>query len=103
MLGQRRRRWTNIDPTMAQCLVFAGWSAEEPCQHLGMLPLTPRHCHPCTQQLQIFARPPPLSVSMALPRSPYLEDTNKVMSYAKIEFIVHQAAGPIYHDNLTTQ
>ena len=24
MLGQRRRRWTNIEPTMAQCLVFAG-------------------------------------------------------------------------------
>ena len=24
MLGQRRRRWTNIDQTMAQCLMFAG-------------------------------------------------------------------------------
>ena len=24
MLGQRRRRWTNIEPTMAECLVFAG-------------------------------------------------------------------------------
>ena len=25
MLGQRRRRWANINPTMAQCLVFAGY------------------------------------------------------------------------------
>ena len=24
MLGQRRRRWTNIDPALGQCLVFAG-------------------------------------------------------------------------------
>ena len=24
MLGQRRRRWTNIEPTMGECLVFAG-------------------------------------------------------------------------------
>ena len=24
MLGQRRRRWPNIEPTMAQSLVFAG-------------------------------------------------------------------------------
>ena len=23
MLGQRRRRWTNIEPTIAQCFVFA--------------------------------------------------------------------------------
>ena len=24
MLGQRRRRWTNIEPALGQCLVFAG-------------------------------------------------------------------------------
>ena len=24
MLGQRRRRWTNIRPTLSQCVVFAG-------------------------------------------------------------------------------
>ena len=24
MLGQRRRRWANIKPTMLQCVVFAG-------------------------------------------------------------------------------
>ena len=24
MLGQRRRRWTNVKPTLFQCLVFAG-------------------------------------------------------------------------------
>ena len=24
MLGQRRRRWTNIGPTLAECLVFSG-------------------------------------------------------------------------------
>ena len=28
MLGQRRRRWRNIEPTMAQCLVFAGYIAD---------------------------------------------------------------------------
>ena len=27
MLGQRRRRWTNIKTTSAQCLVFAGYPA----------------------------------------------------------------------------
>ena len=25
MLAQRRRRWANIEPTMAQCLVLAGY------------------------------------------------------------------------------
>ena len=24
MLGQRRRRWTNIGPVLGECLVFAG-------------------------------------------------------------------------------
>ena len=24
MLGRRRRRWANINPTLVQCLVFAG-------------------------------------------------------------------------------
>ena len=24
MLGQRRRRWTTIDPSLSECLVFAG-------------------------------------------------------------------------------
>ena len=26
LLGQRRRRWTNIKPTLAQCIVLAGYS-----------------------------------------------------------------------------
>ena len=28
MLGQRRRRWTNIETAMGECLVFAGWSLD---------------------------------------------------------------------------
>ena len=28
MLGQRRRRWANIDPTMALCLMFAGYNLQ---------------------------------------------------------------------------
>ena len=27
MLGRRRRRRANIEPTLGQCVVFAGWSA----------------------------------------------------------------------------
>ena len=30
MLGQRRRRWTNIDLILVECLVFAGMSIELP-------------------------------------------------------------------------
>ena len=29
MLGQRRRRWTNIEPTLVQYLVLAGIAASE--------------------------------------------------------------------------
>ena len=28
MLGQRRRRWANIETTLGQVLVFAGWQCE---------------------------------------------------------------------------
>ena len=33
MLGQRRRRWPNINPTLAECIVFVGL----PCLQLKSL------------------------------------------------------------------
>ena len=39
MLGQRRRRWANVEPTKAQCLVFDGYVGIGVCSHKIMF-----HC-----------------------------------------------------------
>ena len=41
MLGQRLRRWTNIEPTMAQCIVFTemlhvGWDSLRASKKMGV-------------------------------------------------------------------
>ena len=35
MLGQRRRRWPNIDPTLGECLMFAGCTMKQPTHDTG--------------------------------------------------------------------
>ena len=41
LLGQRRRRWTSIKPTLGQCILFAGY------RHRGLERRAINHCNLC--------------------------------------------------------
>ena len=50
MLGQRSRRWPNLEPTLGQRIVFGGWRCVSR-QGAGLPPFFRQHCGHCASSI----------------------------------------------------
>ena len=106
MLVQRRRRWTNIEPTLGQCIVLARSVNMCVCLH-GYRGFVPRSgiqiskkqinvSSPLTRKIQYCREPLRPRGSVLGLRPPGIEFGNLCLQRSAISFISPSSGGPVY-------